>query len=71
MFSKDFEEKLKKQISIFNKYFSTVSYELYGERYALTHNKSINKNGQQLFKFSSFNTNLSSEKNKGKYYVLI
>lgn len=28
LFSKDFEEKLKKQISIFNKYFSTVSYEL-------------------------------------------
>lgn len=66
LFSKDFEEKLKKQISIFNKYFSTVSYELYGERYALTHNKSINKNGQQLFKFSSFNTNLSSGKKQGE-----
>lgn len=66
LFSKNFEEKLKKQISIFNKYFSTVSYELYGERYALTHNKSINKNGQQLFKFSSFNTNLSSGKKQGE-----
>lgn len=66
LFSNEFEEKLKKQINIFNKYFSTVSYELYGERYALTHNKSTNKNGQRLFKFSSFNTNLSSGKKQGE-----
>lgn len=66
LFSDDFEAKLKNQITLFNKYFSTVSYELYGERYALTHDKITNKKGQQLFKFSSFNTNLSSGKKQGE-----
>lgn len=66
LFSEEFEESLKKQINIFNRYFSTVSNELYGERYALKYDKIINKNGQQLFKFSSFNTNLSSGKKQGE-----
>lgn len=66
LFSNEFEEKLKKQINVFNKYFSTVSNELYGERYALKHDKITNKNGQQLFKFSSFNANLSSGKKQGE-----
>ena len=66
LFSDEFEENLKKQINIFNRYFSTVSNELYGERYALKYDKIINKNGQQLFKFSSFNTNLSSGKKQGE-----
>ena len=66
LFSDEFEEKLKKQINLFNRYFSTVSNELYGERYALKYDKVINKNSQQLFKFSSFNTNLSSGKKQGE-----
>lgn len=66
LFSNEFEEKLKKQINLFNRYFSTVSNELYGERYALKHDKITNKNGQQLFKFSSFNANLSSGKKQGE-----
>ena len=66
LFSDEFEENLKKQINIFNRYFSTVSNELYEERYALKYDKIINKNGQQLFKFSSFNTNLSSGKKQGE-----
>lgn len=66
LFSNEFEEKLKRQINVFNKYFSTVSNELYGERYALKHDKITNKNGQQLFKFSSFNANLSSGKKQGE-----
>ena len=66
LFSDEFEENLKKQINIFNRYFSTVSNELYGERYTLKYDKIINKNGQQLFKFSSFNTNLSSGKKQGE-----
>lgn len=66
LFSNEFEEKLKKQINLFNRYFSTVSNELYGERYALKHDKVTNKNGQQLFKFSSFNANLSSGKKQGE-----
>ena len=57
---------MKKQINLFNRYFSTVSNELYGERYALKHDKVTNKNGQQLFKFSSFNANLSSGKKQGE-----
>ncbi len=66
LFSDEFEEKLKGQITLFNRYFSTVSNELYGERYALKYDKVKNKNGQQLFKFSSFNTNLSSGKKQGE-----
>ena len=66
LFSDEFEEKLKKQVNLFNRYFSTVSNELYGERYALKYDKITNKNGQQLFKFSSFNTNLSSGKKQGE-----
>ncbi len=66
LFSNEFEEKLKRQINVFNKYFSTVSNELYGERYALKYDKITNKNGQQLFKFSSFNANLSSGKKQGE-----
>lgn len=66
LFSNEFEGKLKKQINLFNKYFSTVSNELYGERYALKYDRTTNKSGQKLFKFSSFNTNLSSGKKQGE-----
>ena len=67
LYSSDFQEKLKKQITKFNKYFSSVSYELYGERYALTYdiinNKKTNK---PVYKFSTFNSNMSSGKKQGE-----
>lgn len=35
LFSDDFELEVQSQVNKFNKYFSTVSQELYGEQYAL------------------------------------
>ncbi len=67
LFADNFERKLMKQVKKFNKYFSQVSEELYGEKYALTYDKAVNtKTGQQFFKFSSFNANLSSGKKQGE-----
>lgn len=67
LYSSDFQEQLKKQITKFNKYFSAVSYELYGEKYALTYdivnNKKTNK---PVYKFSTFNSNMSSGKKQGE-----
>jgi uncharacterized protein YydD (DUF2326 family) len=67
LFSSFFEENLKKQLYKFNKYFSAISYELYGERYALRYDKTIdNKTQKQYYKFSAFNTNFSSGKKQGE-----
>lgn len=66
LFSNDFEEIVKLQIKKFNKYFSDISYELYGEKYALKYDKVINKKNQKFYRFSSFNTNMSSGKKQGE-----
>lgn len=67
LFSNDFEEVLKLQRNKFNKYFSAISQELYGEKYALKYDKIINKkNNQQVYKFSAFNANMSSGKKQGE-----
>lgn len=66
LFSDDFEEVLKTQIMKFNKYFSAISNELYGEKYALKYEKVMNKKNQQVYKFSSFNANMSSGKKQGE-----
>jgi uncharacterized protein YydD (DUF2326 family) len=67
LFSPSFEEKLKKQRDKFNRYFSAVSSELYGESYALKYDKPIDKNtNKPYYKFSAFNTNLSSGKKQGE-----
>lgn len=39
---------------------------LYGEKYALKYDKIINKNNQQVYKFSAFNANMSSGKKQGE-----
>ena len=67
LYSEDFENKLKEQISKFNKYFSAVSNELYGEQYALTFDKGVNKKtNKPVYKFNAFNTNMSSGKKQGE-----
>lgn len=67
LFSPSFEEKLKKQRDKFNRHFSAVSSELYGESYALKYDKTIDKNtNKPYYKFSAFNTNLSSGKKQGE-----
>ncbi|PWJ88990.1 uncharacterized protein YydD (DUF2326 family) [Oceanotoga teriensis] len=66
LFSGDFEEVIKVQVKKFNKYFSDISYKLYGEKYALKYDKIKNKKNQLIYKFSAFNTNLSSGKKQGE-----
>ena len=67
LYSNEFEENLKKQLSKFNKYFSEISNELYGEKYALKFEKEINrKTSKPVYKFSSFNLNMSSGKKQGE-----
>lgn len=66
LFSEDFEEILKSQIKKFNRYFSAISQELYGEKYALKYDRVINKNNQQVYKFNAFNANMSSGKKQGE-----
>jgi uncharacterized protein YydD (DUF2326 family) len=66
LFSNSFELKIKEQLNKFNRHFSAVSKELYGEQYALKVDPETNKRGQRLYKFSSFNTNLSSGKKQGE-----
>lgn len=67
LFSTDFEYRVKMQLSRFNTFFSRVSEELYGERYAVKHDVTKGKkNGKKFYKFSSFNTNFSSGKKQGE-----
>jgi len=66
LFSGDFEALLKEQVKKFNKFFSVISQELYGEKYALTYKKEVNKKGQQFYKFNAFNANMSSGKKQGE-----
>ena len=62
----NFEILLKEQVKKFNKIFSNISQELYGEKYALTFKKETNKKEQQFYKFNVFNANMSSGKKQGE-----
>lgn len=66
LYSGDFEALLKEQVKKFNKLFSGISQELYGEKYALTYKRETNKKGQQFYKFKAFNANMSSGKKQGE-----
>ncbi len=66
LFSDEFEQIVKNQIFKFNKHFSSISNQLYGEQYAIKYDKTINKNNQKLYKFSAFNLNFSSGKKQGE-----
>lgn len=65
LFSEDFENKLKAQLKKFNEIFSQISFELYGERYALKYEINEEK-GRPTYVFNAFNTNLSSGKKQGE-----
>lgn len=66
LFSDDFEQKVKNQLTKFNKYFASISNELYSEQYAIKYDIHRNRKGQSLYKFSSFNANMSSGKKQGE-----
>jgi uncharacterized protein YydD (DUF2326 family) len=65
LFSDEFSHKIKEQINKFNRHFSSVSNELYGEKYALkTDTKTVK--GRRLYEFTAFNVNFSSGKKQGE-----
>ena len=57
---------MKNQINKFNIFFSDVSKKLYGETYAIKYETEVNKKQQKLYKFSTFNANMSSGKKQGE-----
>ncbi len=65
LFSDEFTMRIKEQVNKFNRHFSSVSYELYGEKYALKPDTKIVK-GRRLCEFTAFNTNFSSGKKQGE-----
>ncbi len=65
LFSDDFKLKIKEQINKFNRHFSSVSYTLYGEKYALKFDPETVK-GRRLYKFTAFNLNFSTGKKQGE-----
>ncbi|MCL5808051.1 MAG: DUF2326 domain-containing protein [Deltaproteobacteria bacterium] len=65
LFSDEFTLKIKEQVNKFNRHFSSVSYELYGEKYALKWDTKTVR-GRRLYEFSAFNTNFSSGKKQGE-----
>jgi len=66
LFSPDFESIVRNQLKKFNKFFREISNQLYGEQYAITYNIVTNRQGQKIYKFSSFNVNHSSGKKQGE-----
>lgn len=66
LFSPDFESIVRNQLKKFNRFFGDISSQLYGEQYAITYSIITNRQGQKLYKFSSFNVNHSSGKKQGE-----
>lgn len=65
LFSDEFALRIKEQVNKFNRHFSSVSFALYGEKYALKFDTKVIK-GRRLYEFSAFNTNFSSGKKQGE-----
>lgn len=68
LFSDEFGDVVREQVSKFNAFFSDISSTLYGEQYALKVDPIVNRKGQRLYKFSAFNTNFSSGKKQGEIF---
>ncbi len=65
LFSETFERAVSDQRNKFNRHFSAVSQELYGETYLLKADKVIKKKGP-VYEFTTFNANMSSGKKQGE-----
>ncbi|MGN6482693.1 DUF2326 domain-containing protein [Luteibacter sp.] len=65
MFSRDAQQRIQSQLNRFNVIFSEVSQELYGESFAVKVER-VARRGASIFKFSAFNTNMSSGKKQGE-----
>ncbi len=67
LFSDTFRNHIQDQIDKFNVLFSYVSKRLYNEEYALQFESIVNqKTKKSIYKFSSFNANLSTGKKMGE-----
>jgi len=68
LFSDNFEQTVKTQLNKFNKFFATISNELYGEQYAIKYDITTNKKNQRIYKFSPFvhSPNIASGKKQGE-----
>jgi len=66
LFSSHFEKTLQEQLNKFNKHFASISSQLYNEQYLIKYDIIKNKNNQRLYKFSAFNSNISSGKKQGE-----
>ncbi len=65
LFSPDFRKAIQEQLNKFNRHFSNVSFELYGERYAVKFDEKEWRN-RKVYEFSAFNTNFSTGKKQGE-----
>ncbi|MDD3939158.1 MAG: DUF2326 domain-containing protein, partial [Patescibacteria group bacterium] len=66
LFSNNFEKTVQEQLNKFNKHFASISSQLYNEQYLIKYDIIKNKNNQRLYKFSAFNSNISSGKKQGE-----
>lgn len=67
VFSEKFKGRIKEQLVKFNKIFSKVSDDLYGEKYGISFDiKEDKKTGKSIYIFDSFNANSSSGKKQGE-----
>lgn len=65
LFSDTFAGVIKEQVNKFNRHFSSISQELYGEKYALKADTKTSK-GRRIYEFTAFNLNFSSGKKQGE-----
>lgn len=65
LFSVDFQKTIQDQLNKFNRHFSNVSFELYGERYAVKFDEKEWR-GRRVYEFTAFNTNFSTGKKQGE-----
>ena len=65
LFSVDFRKTIQDQLNKFNRHFSNVSFELYGERYAVKFDEKEWR-GRRVYEFTAFNTNFSTGKKQGE-----
>jgi len=66
LFSVNTQTSVQAQVNKFNKYFSEISKELYDEQYVLKFDVVKSRAGQRVYKFNTFNMNMSSGKKQGE-----
>ena len=67
LFSETFKNHVQEQVNKFNIFFSQVSRQIYDEEYVIKFDSVPNKKtGTNIYKFSSFNANLSTGKKMGE-----